>query len=611
MISLENRVFETDLERVKSNDYSDYTVQKTAIPAETETPSKSGHQSQREQPFLSMQSMQEQFRTNPLLRDSLFASEQIICSHPGTVMQLNTFINITAVTCSSALMLGCSSMGTYYPKSSAQISEPKPQVVPQETHTTAPVQVPVINRRKSPSTPKLSQAVSPSVELSSEIIPVEYETNGTEVSRAYDEGEPVKVPLPEPDLLTDSSTPGMTLEQLESMAIQHNPTIKQASSAASKASALKTQVGLKPNPRLSYFAEEMGSDSSAGLQGASISQTFVTGNKLQANQRVIDQDYQRVLWDVETQRYRVRTDVRTRFYEALAAQQRMQLAQNFLQVAEKGLNITQQRFDAQEGAKPDVLQAEIQLSEIEIIQQRAAIEYRAAWNALATVIGVPEMSPTQLQGELPVQMTEREFDSLYQQLMSSSPELQSALARVNVAQATLKRQDIQAIPNVNGQLGVGQDNSNGNGFANVQLSIMLPIHNRNQGNIQAAYADYCRATQDVARLKLAIRSRLVDALRNYQQSGVSVEQYSTIILPKAQQSMDLSEQAYLAGQFDFLRMFNARKTYFEVNLAYVKARAELAIAEAQIEGLLLSGGLNQPASYNRDDSDRQMMFGQQ
>jgi cobalt-zinc-cadmium efflux system outer membrane protein len=185
------------------------------------------------------------------------------------------------------------------------------------------------------------------------------------------------------------------------------------------------------------------------------------------------------------------------------------------------------------------------------------------------------------------------------------------MARVNVARATLKRQDIQAIPNVRGQLGVGQDNSNGNGFANVQLSVTLPVHNRNQGNIQAAYADFCRATQDMARLKLSIRSRLVDSLRNYNQAGISVEQYSTVILPKAQQSMDLSEQAYLAGQFDFLRMLNARKTYFETNLAYVQARAELAIADAQIEGLLLSGGLNQPANYNRDDSHRQQTFSQQ
>ncbi len=526
-------------------------------------------------------------------------------------MHFNRYIKFSAVTFSSAMMLGCSSVGTYYPKSSANI--PKPNSETQRTTMVAllPVEAPTIEPAEPPFTSGESQSSTLSIELSPNIVPVEYES-----TKPYDENvstidEPLQIPLPEPELPIGSSTIGITLEQLEALAIENNPSIKQASASASKASALKTQVGLKPNPQLSYFAEEMGSDSSAGLQGASISQTFVTGNKLQASQRVIDQDYQRILWDVETQRYRVRTDVRTRFYQALAAQQRMQLAQNFLQVAEKGLDITQQRFDAQEGAKPDVLQAEIQLSEVEIIQQRAVVEYQAAWSTLATIVGLPEMSPEPLQGKLPTQLSEREFESLYQQLMSASPELQSAMARVNVARATLKRQDIQAIPNVRGQLGVGQDNSNGNGFANVQLSVTLPVHNRNQGNIQAAYADFCRATQDMARLKLSIRSRLVDSLRNYNQAGISVEQYSTVILPKAQQSMDLSEQAYLAGQFDFLRMLNARKTYFETNLAYVQARAELAIADAQIEGLLLSGGLNQPANYNRDDSHRQQTFSQQ
>jgi outer membrane protein, heavy metal efflux system len=535
----------------------------------------------------------------------------MIDSISGFGMHINTYIKFSAVTFSSALMLGCSSVGTYYPKSSTHIPKSNSETQGATTVARLPVEASSIEFLKSQPSSGISQAPTLSIELSPDIVPVEYES-----TKPYDEnvskiGEPVQVPLPEPELLTDSSATGMTLEQLEVLAIENNPSIKQASASAGKVSGLRTQVGLKPNPQLSYFAEEMGSESSAGLQGASISQTFVTGNKLEASQRVIDQDYQRILWDVETQRYRVRTDVRTRFYQALAAQQRLQLAQNFLQVAEKGLHITQQRFDAQEGAKPDVLQAEIQLSEIKIIQQRAVVEYQAAWNTLATIVGLPEMSHMPLQGELPTQMSEREFETSYQQLMSASPELQSAMARVNVARATLKRQDIQAIPNMIGQFGVGQDNSNGNGFANVQLSVTLPVHNRNQGNIQAAYADYCRATQDVARLKLSIRSRLVDSLRNYNQAGISVEQYSTIILPKAQQSMDLSEQAYLAGQFDFLRMLNARKTYFETNLAYVQARAELAIADAQIEGLLLSGGLKQPAGYDRDNSHRQQAFGQQ
>ncbi|MBD3674520.1 MAG: TolC family protein [Planctomycetaceae bacterium] len=416
---------------------------------------------------------------------------------------------------------------------------------------------------------------------------------------------PPAVPMPEPKARMEAAESSrVTLEELESLAMQHNPSIRQATAASHKASGLKTQVGLKPNPRLGYFGEEMGSDSSAGLQGAFVSQTFVTGGKLDANRRVLEQDYQSVLWEVEAQRFRVRTDVRIGFYETLAAQRRLEIARGFIDVAKKGQDIAQKRFDAKEGARPDVLQAEIQLSEIEIIQQQAEVEYQAAWNDLVTLIGLPEMAPQKLQGRLPEQLDQKDVETLYQQLLTNSPELQAAYARLNTARAEMKRQDIQAIPNVTGQFGVGQDNGNGENFANVQLSIPLPIHNRNQGNIQAAYADYCRASQDVARLKLAIRSRLVQTLRDYNQARISVNQLSNVLLPKAKESLDLSEQAYLAGQFDFLRVLVARRTYFETNLTFVQARADLASANAKIDGLLLSGGLNAPADYNRDASLR-------
>jgi cobalt-zinc-cadmium efflux system outer membrane protein len=90
-----------------------------------------------------------------------------------------------------------------------------------------------------------------------------------------------------------------------------------------------------------------------------------------------------------------------------------------------------------------------------------------------------------------------------------------------------------------------------------------------------------------------------------------VNQYASTILPKSQESMNLSEQAYIAGEFDFLRVLVARRTYFETNLSYVQARADLAIANARIEGLLLSGGLTAPVEYGRDDSLRgQALSGQ-
>ena len=404
---------------------------------------------------------------------------------------------------------------------------------------------------------------------------------------------------------------GVTLESLEQLALQNNPAIRQASAAAHEAMGVRTQVGLKANPVIGYFGEEIGNEQSGGLQGIFASQTFVTGGKLALNRDVLDQDVQSILWEAEAQRYRVRTDVRRSFYDALAAQRRLQLAQSFEDVARKGVQVAEDRFRALEGSRPDVLQSEIQLNEVSLIIQSAQIDFEAAWRELASVAGVPYMAAPTLVGTLERTPSVSDVESVYAELVACSPELQAARARVARARANITRQGVEPIPNLQAQIGFGHDTGTGDEFANVQLGLPIPIHNKNQGNIYAAQAEYARATQDVRRLELSLRARLARAMREYDIAQVTVVRYENQILPKADESLDLSEEAYTAGEFDFLRVLVARREYFDTNLKYVSALANLAKADAVIDGLLLSGGLTDTVDFEGGDGLRgQALSGQ-
>jgi cobalt-zinc-cadmium efflux system outer membrane protein len=71
-----------------------------------------------------------------------------------------------------------------------------------------------------------------------------------------------------------------------------------------------------------------------------------------------------------------------------------------------------------------------------------------------------------------------------------------------------------------------------------------------------------------------------------------VRRYRGEILPRAQENLDLTEVAYENLQFDFLRILTARRSYFETNLRYVDALVALQKADALLDGLLLTGGLD-------------------
>ena len=299
------------------------------------------------------------------------------------------------------------------------------------------------------------------------------------------------------------------------------------------------------------------------------------------------------------------------FYDALAAQKRLELSRDFRQVAKKGVTVSEEQLKAAVGTRPDVLQSEIQLNEVELAIQQAEFEYSAAMKELAALAGVPDLGQSTLVGELIAADATRDADTEFAKIVGTSPLLAAAQARVDLARSNLQRQRVQAISNVTAQLGGGHDNGTGQGFVNVQLSVPVPVHNNNQGNIQAAHAEYCEATRNVERIHMSIRRDLARAMREYQVADATVRRYEEVILPKAQQALDLMQEARDAGEFDFLRVLTARRAYFDANIKYVLASGQLAQSNAKIDGLLLTGGLSDVASFDGDDGLRgQALSGQ-
>ena len=81
---------------------------------------------------------------------------------------------------------------------------------------------------------------------------------------------------------------------------------------------------------------------------------------------------------METQRKRLCTDIRLAFYQALAAQKRLEWSREFRMVAKKGVTISEEQVKAAVGMRPDLLQSEIQLNEVDLAIQQTEFEYSAA-----------------------------------------------------------------------------------------------------------------------------------------------------------------------------------------------------------------------------------------
>ncbi len=403
---------------------------------------------------------------------------------------------------------------------------------------------------------------------------------------------------------------GMTLSDFEALAFSNNPSIKELAATTEKASGYRDQVGLKANPIFGYQGQQL-ADRQTDQHLAFFEQEFVTGGKLELNRRVLNEAVRSQLLELEAQKLRVATDIRVKFYEALAAQSRIKIISDFQSVTARGIEIAELRIKAAEGTRIDVLQATVQKNEIDLALQQAEIQLAAAWRGLVALSGTGYLQPTNLIGHLPEQMEAQNWEVISSSIVASSPEYGAAQTRIAQARAELCRHGVQATPNLTVQFGAGVDNATNNGMMNVQISAPMPVFNENQGNIRAAQAELCRATLEAQRIQKAIEARVAEVSQDYDSSLAAVTKYSQEILPNAAESLKLAEQAYEAGETSFVQVLVARRTYFDSNLQFIHAQTQLAQAKSKVDGYVLTGGLESVMDRSGDDSLRGLTFSQQ
>jgi cobalt-zinc-cadmium efflux system outer membrane protein len=131
------------------------------------------------------------------------------------------------------------------------------------------------------------------------------------------------------------------------------------------------------------------------------------------------------------------------------------------------------------------------------------------------------------------------------------------------------------------------DDPSNDTIANVQVSLPLPIFDRNQGAVARAYGELAAAQAALDNRELALAQRLAAAVRDYDTAIRRVKKYSESILPAARQSLDLVSQAYEQGELEYLEILTTQRTYTEENLTYLEDLETAWKQWAQIDGLLV------------------------
>lgn len=400
----------------------------------------------------------------------------------------------------------------------------------------------------------------------------------------------------------------LTLQKLEEMAIQNNPTLSQATSAVRSSRALARQAGMLPNPVVGYQSEEFafGSLHAKPEYFGFFEQTLPLGGKLAKSRNIYLSQTNQAEVEVVAQRQRVINTVRLFFYQMLGIQEQVELRTELAKIAHNATKTTSDLFNVGQADKPDYLQSEIEAEQVEHELQVAKNNLGQTWKLLAAVVGIPEMTEVHLQGKLDDRIPAIDENALLANLIRTSPQIRSAEAQVEKARAVVTRAKAEPVPDMYVRGGIGYsseflENNRGNVIgktgveANAQVGISLPVWNRNQGGIAAAQADLAFAESELARVRLALRVQFAQEVKNYSNAVDAVRRYRDLILPRADEAYRLYSAKYKQMAASYPQMLISQRTMFQVRQQYINALVELQQTSTALEGFLLTGGLDAPS----------------
>jgi len=408
----------------------------------------------------------------------------------------------------------------------------------------------------------------------------------------------------------DTATPssGLTLAELEQIALSSNPTLAQSNAEIRAATARKLQSGLYPNPTVGYEGEQIrGGIQGGGEQGFFVRQDIILGGKLGLNRNIFEQQKKQAEAEAEEQRLRVLNNVRMLYYQALAAQEMVDLRHKLAKLAEDAVETSRQLGNVGQADQPDVLEAEVEGEQAELAVVAAEQNGIRRWRELAATVGKPEMPLTPLAGNLE-DMPDDNPDQWMHAILEQSPAVRIAQLGVLKAEASLARARREPVPDLqlrgglekNFELEAITNREIGlQGFAEV--GVQIPLFNRNQGGVGAARADLERAQQEVQRVQLVLRERAAALLQNYATSRTTVERYRDRMIPRARKAYELYFKNYSGMAAAYPQVLIAQRTLFQLQTDYITALDNLWTNSIALKGFLLTDGLETPSRAGEMD----------
>ena len=375
----------------------------------------------------------------------------------------------------------------------------------------------------------------------------------------------------------------ITLADALSLALNANPEIAVASREREAIEGVRKQAAARLNPTISALLED--TRNATRQTTILLEQPIELGDKREARMLAAETRYNAASVSLEVKRSEIQANVIVAFYEVLAAQERLRLAQSSLDVAKQAREAVSKRVQAGKISPVEETKSRVAEASIKIEANRASSILINARKRLTGLWGnsLPRFQIAEGQvEEVPDAMP---LDNLTV-MLEGSPNIQRAKLEISTRQALANVENSKRTPDLTVSVGAKRNEELGLNQAVLGVSIPILVFDRNQGNLQEALRRTEKAKDELTALRVQQQTLLAEAHERLISARQSVETLKSDILPGAQSAFDAATKGFEFGKFGFLDVLDAQRTLVQAKSQYIDALLEAHQAMSDIERIL-------------------------
>jgi len=289
-------------------------------------------------------------------------------------------------------------------------------------------------------------------------------------------------------------------------------------------------------------------------------------------------------FDFELRRIDVLFDAAGAFVDVIAAQERLRLADDALELARSLGHSAARRLRAGIASPAEPIRAQVAVDIAGVEREHAEHELATARHRLAAAWGSEAPRFERADGQLEL-LPRCPDESETARLLDASPNLSRWRAELARRTALRDRAASGRIPDVT--LGVGPRRLAGPGETTlvVGIDVPLPLWNRNRGAIAEAEHRLVKLAAEERAARVRAINDLVRARIGLQAAGEEAHLLRTRVLPGTERAVDALRRGYEQGRFAQLEVLEAERAHLAAREQYVRALVEAHHSAQEFERL--------------------------